>query len=119
MNRKTYKKFCAVCGKSFTTTVSHQKYCCNDCARKVKYNNRSKINEKICPICNKKYIAHTKNQDYCSNQCKLAERKSFKSNKKNTQKRKRSTFDEYFEWLKTNPGKSYGTFQTERRVKKQ
>lgn len=66
-------KLCKICGKPFTPTGYHQKYCSKECRniRNAKVRRREKkVYKKICPICGKEFGATNNNIKYCSDECR-------------------------------------------------
>lgn len=80
-------KNCAICGKTFTVTLTHknQECCSLSCSRKLMWRRRKdnpKKVEKTCPVCGIKFQTTNSAQKHCSASC----REKFTQKKKEVEK---------------------------------
>ena len=60
---------CAVCGKTFSSSLYNKKYCSRKCREAFHYSPIPK--EKTCRCCEKKFTTTKANRKYCSDYCSL------------------------------------------------
>ena len=76
MSPVTIERTCLVCGRPFTATRSHARYCSAACKRVVLLRKRHAAGRqrrhRRCPRCGNVFVASRSDGLYCSNACRQA-----------------------------------------------
>lgn len=107
---KLYEKICPVCNKAFKGTKMRE-----ICSDKCSYIRQKQLVQMTCKECGKVEMVP---RYYCK-RCTECHRIYEKKRKaQSTTEKQLNTLEQYAQWHKANPNKSYGDYQTMQRIEK-